>query len=357
LSKLTRRQALGNIPAVSIKKKNRVVLETQGRFKGQPKLTAYQGLVSIGADYVTVQDLVVRDSSSFGIVINGEKRLGGKLESYTDNIIQSTEVYHTVGGAIRGFKGSHRSIARNNIVKQCVWSTFDGVKPYKAHPGCIVFSKSDDTIIENNLLEDNWGEGIILNWGGTGAIIRKNIVTNTAYVGIYINGTSDVLIEDNIITNNLSTLRKSQLTSGGIAVHIEPNAWRHDSIGIVIKGNHIVNVKQCFYTGVFKKGVPLGRITGGVFTHNVCENVEGGIIFKSKPIRYKRSGHGTGWEIADNTFLSFQDMASRHTFRRCERADREFSRFHRNYWIKRPESESCQGKGDRYGSSLFTHPN
>lgn len=202
----------------------------------------------ITSDNVTIKDLSLGEVKNHGIQIHSEldadkalisnvrffdtkeqmlKGSGSKSDTYSDGcIVENCLFEFTKGSAYQYYTGGidvHKGngwIVRNNV--------FKGIQYPKGQltEGAIHFwNNSKGTLIENNTIT-GCDRGIMLGLDNSPhdkGIIRKNTITTTRDVGIYLCNATNSLVEDNRVT--LASDYKNAIE------------YRFDTKGTIIRGN------------------------------------------------------------------------------------------------------------------------
>jgi len=299
---------------------------------GNIPTSIHNGLIVIDGKYITIQNLKVKDSSGHGVQISGG--------SNTYNIVENTEIDHTVGASLFVFDGSDYATVRNNIISRCSWSDVDGFSVYGNHPACLGLRGSDYGLIEDNSLYDLHGEGIDLFDDANFNIVRGNLVAHAKNPHIYIDNAANNIIENNIILGK--GVDNSFGAGAGISVSIEDRPPMYSSVNNIIRNNIIVGVNKCFYAEIPSPAIVAGKTSSGMFIGNTCVVSQYGINFLGSQSRY------SDWEIANNIFWEIaSDLDG------CEIPSDPDLNLHHNYWPSISNSTQCNGIGDVVGPLNF----
>lgn len=169
----------------------------------------YASLVTVKAQRVRVENLRVEDSEGRAIWIT----------DVNDAEIVGNSIHNTYNAGIHFLK-SHRGLAENNFVTGAgVGNREDGV-PWGA---AIEIVQSDDTVVRNNTVSENLGEGINAHTGSARALIERNTVFAVHAVGIYLDTAPDATVRRNIVlgTTNSTYWRSGSTVGAGIALNNE----------------------------------------------------------------------------------------------------------------------------------------
>ncbi len=306
---------------------------TSAKSIGNVPATTFRGLVWVNSkNYVTIQNLMVKDSSGYGITISGDG---------LHNIIENNTVTHITGASIMAFKGSNYAVVRNNKISECHWSDKDGIKPveYGSHPACISIKNSSNVLVEGNELHHLEGEGIGFHVNSANGIIRGNKISNGRYAGIYLDGSPNVLIENNIILGNGGN---NVAPMSGISVAVERGSQDYDSTGNIIRNNLLAGVRQCFSTFLHQPAVNKKRKIGVKIIGNTCVGASDAVKM------YQTAIHYTKFEVANNIFWDIKNGASA-----CGSPTSSDISMHHNSWDTFPKNSNCNGTGDLYGNPVL----
>ncbi len=165
---------------------------------------------------------------------------------------------------------------------------------------CLSFSTN--VTIENNIFEDNEGNGILVP-SVTGAVIRNNIIRRNASqsfsAGIFINASTDIVIEGNTIENS----KTDGIFAPGVGnITIEGNdiignmysgvaLWGVNGVGNIVNNRIVGNVRNGLYMDSMNPATV--NIAGNVLANNGA----GGAYFRVAP-------NTVTFNIANNSFLA-----------------------------------------------------
>jgi len=145
-----------------------------------------------GSRIVTAIDVTNAQLDGFAIYSSGERKVGVYLSGGSVTISNNWILQCTDG--IQAFNGNS-SVIRNNLIEYN--GEAGGVLDY----GIICLHATP--LITNNLIRDNECCGIYVGWeDSAGTQVINNTVVNNAYNGIWCYISSDVVIKNNIFSNN-----------------------------------------------------------------------------------------------------------------------------------------------------------
>ena len=320
----------------------------------------YGALVTVpGTPYVTVQDLVVRDSAGYGILIDGIAagnvcRADNKAcEDYT--IVKDNLVSHLLSAGIVYQESRFGVVAGNEVEYQGLSATDSRGVGYGAAL-TVVRCDPCDLLVENNYMHDIRGE-TIGPFGVSNVLVRGNYLSNGTRSLIYFDGAADVVAEQNILAGGSYTdepglgdpekyrsppaffatalIKEPSTTSNGSAAN---SAERH-----IFRNNLISNFETCFRVGITGSG-DTDDLVSGEFVGNTCVGAGGKIATSSGVARAQTSSPGI--EVANNIFAATSGSPA------CDYPANSLTYFHHNYWVGSPSNPNCRkpGTGDIYGS-------
>jgi len=295
----------------------------------------YSGLIKISGSYITVENLHIKDSSGYGIVVDS-------AGSETDIIIDSNTIDHVVGGWVLSGNTSTRIQTSNNTMTEGAWAIVDGISPYGSHPGGISYSNTTKGLIENNDLTSCECEGIALWNASDNNTVRGNVIKNPRYLGVYIDDSSENVIEGNIVVGvGDGTVARTKKAFGS---SIEGRATNTSNIGNIFRNNLGVNTDRCFYTNVELEARNLGLYIADKFVYNTCVGNDTTIELGNAAAQY-----GATMEIANNIFWETSTGAAG-----CISPTSVNITMHHNSWYANPTDADCDGTGDVYGDPTLS---
>lgn len=184
---------------------------------------------------VAIRNLEVRNTMGSGITMN----------KYRDVAISNNHVHHTFFRAIGGYgynvllEGNQveygAQINRNNVM-------FYARQDHGGWPGVMqmggdyefrdLHSRSGNVIMRNNRIVNSWGEGIIN--GSDGGEIVGNTVANTYSVGIYLERSTGMRVEQNHVYANDALFHRPLAATPWVAASSTPDAARRALDGITL---------------------------------------------------------------------------------------------------------------------------
>ena len=299
----------------------------------------YDPLINVEANYVTIQDLFITQSAGVGIGISGFDHL--TVDNVRFHITASLAIFprDVKYLTVRNSEFSYTAIAS---------SRGDGLYDGGPHAISIQQSRPSYALVENNYFHELFGEAVNCRTS-TFCVIRGNRIANVKNTGIYIDNTSDAIVENNEIYG--TTFRAPSTTPGpawnsgstGIYVGLEPTSNPNfNTVRNVVRNNLIANVGDCISINVFPEREAAGWKTGGQIIGNTC------LAFSAKAVDMNDpEANVAGWEIANNIF----DLPNNGGASVCSSTVTSKMNFHHNAWGVAPTSEACRGPGDVVGPS------
>jgi len=221
----------------------------------------WKPLVWIREDYITVQDIKIINSSYSAIEVDN---------NWSYAVIQRLDMSHISHSAVIFEGGSSLNILRDSTMYQVVLSRVLGFST--GYGGCIkIASGSSQNLIENNTVSDCGGDGVNPYNNSNKNIIKGNYFLGIAKGGVYIDNSSDTIIEDNFIAGGTSGTYNWTRTDYGIKIGVEDiyTPINH-STGNVARNNFIANVRECFTTGAYPASIAAGKTAGFHILGNTC---------------------------------------------------------------------------------------
>ncbi len=241
----------------------------------------YSGLINVAASYVTLQDLFIAESAGVGISITGFDHL--TVDNVRIHISCVTLDFPQAGSSICTIKNNEFSYSA------IASSRGDGLYADGPHSISIQGSRPSYALVENNYFHELFGEAVNCRTS-TFCVIRGNRIANVKNTGIYIDNTSDAVVENNEIYGTTfsspATTPGSGWNSGsnGIYVGLEGTSSPNlDTVRNIIRNNLIANVNDCVRINVFPDREAAGWQTGGQIIGNTC------LAFSGRGGRDKRS--------------------------------------------------------------------
>jgi hypothetical protein len=169
----------------------------------------YSPMVLVTGDHVRVQDLAIVDSEGRGILFNST------ADSQAVNLVLS-RIYD---GAIR-FIDSRNGLAEGNSISDSNRAWPETGRDWSC---AISALRSSGTVIRNNRIERDFGEGINVFENSPDSLIEGNYIYAARAIGIYADASPNTTIRRNIVvgTTNRDYWRSSDTVGAGIAINNE----------------------------------------------------------------------------------------------------------------------------------------
>ncbi len=301
----------------------------------------YKALVTVSANYVTLQDLFVTESAGIGILINN-----GADHSTTDNV----KISATAAFAYWSDAGSQYSTLRNSDISYAGLSSKNADSRYGNRPHAVLFldTRPSYALLENTYIHESFSEGAQCRKSSF-CVFRGNRFSNLVNLSVYLDNASDVIVENNEFYGETLPSPPGVLGSGwgqntGISVAVEPSSNpNYNSVRNIVRNNLFANVSSCLNINVFPTLEAAGWQTGGKFVGNTC------LAFSTNAININDpEANIAGWEIANNIF----DRPNNRGASVCtQTVATPRVTFHHNAWSATPSAAECRGSGDVVGPS------
>lgn len=260
--------------AVSAAGTGDLILVRDGTYKGQVniwnggelgaelKIKAYPGehpvidgsgtplgtdLVVISASNVVFDGFEVKNSQRSGITVWSSENV-----TISDNIVHTTQQSGIwIGSDKLGISSGH--LIEGNAVFDTGLSNQD-LAASQGWPRAIGVDVSSDTIVRDNHVFENYGEGIGA-LSSTKIEISKNFVYDNYSVQIYLDNVQDVTASDNFIFHTFEEEFYRDGEPGiGILIANENTQYEMATSGLLIQGNTYAGVESAFYDGSYGWG-------------------------------------------------------------------------------------------------------
>ena len=258
---------------------------------------AYDGLINIKGDYVTVRDIKVQFSAGRGIALS---------KGYRNAIIENNTVYYTAGNSTILNRKTSENIVRNNDTSYCAaaWKNGDWIAVSKTWPTCNSAVNSHHNIFENNYIHESYGEGIVLLENSPYNIIRNNTLYAVRSANIYMDNSSNNIVENNMIIGDRDgefsrgSLGDGHRYGGGISVKVESYPTMYNSINNIVRNNLLVR-SLGLLMGLEPEAEAANKKVGVLFVNNTL--VETGTYIQ---LNDNGSFYSPNTEIANNIFIN-----------------------------------------------------
>jgi len=280
----------------------------------------YGGMVQVAANYVTVKNIRIENSSGIGINLARE---------FHHAIFENNEVDVTAGSSILLHRKTYSSIMRNNKMRKCGQGWKDKVMS-GTWPVCNGAIGSRNNIIENNTVTESYGEGIVaFASGADNNIIRGNTLVVVRTVGIYVDNGANNIVENNLVVGDSTEGNRGS----AFALNVEDYPAMKDATGNVFRNNLAANTGTCFWMGMEPDALSKGYKVGGSFIGNTCVGAD------------KSFGYGnTGSEVQN--FKVANNIFSGSTENFCKVPSTPNISFSNNLWEVKPSDTDCHSNND-----------
>lgn len=309
------------------------------------------GLVSVRSNYVTLENLLIRDSAGRGITANGKNLPNAELLGLKIARVEVRDTFFSAMILEQGIKFASVRDSEFTFFNWCEKNRREDLIEACANGGPwpmgvgIVRSKPSHSVFENNTIYAGAGEGLSC-YLCSHVAFRGNRVGNTHSATIYLNHANHVLVEHNLIWGNPANENaffRGGVSFDGIAISLEDLREKLAGGGSdnLIRNNLIVGNSTCIGSGVEQGSAEEGLSVGARVYGNTCVAQTG-----KRVVNLNLGDGGAGdWHLENNIFYSQQ----------VDTACRAYSgaRFDHNLWHSTPSDSSCRGPNDVVGDPKF----
>ena len=264
-------------------------------------------LLRLGGSYIVVNGLEVKNSASVGVGITGDH-----------NEIHNLNVHHSWYNGILVEGNGY-----DNLVEGCEvwWNVRQNEYGQMGTDGGWAFGLGNyrspgHTTFRNNLVYNNWGEGLSTSQTEH-TTIEDNVVYDNWAVNLYINNTPFTLVQRNLIYH---TGDHNFSRAPGIGCADEQHARSHH---LTIVNNLVLGGNRTFY---FWQDHPDSGLKHSLIAYNTFVNGHSGATFQIGPGNHENS------RIENNIFLQEDSLPI------ADVANDPGLRFSHNLWSKTPPS-------------------
>jgi hypothetical protein len=300
------------------------IIDGQHSIPGSPGVRSFNPLFSVNADYVTIQDLQIKNSNGTGLELRGNY-------NYAINLI--VEGNNEQGILVFG----GYSLVDNCDVFNNAHSNYGGVMSGSWAGGIMMCQGGHHSTVQHSRSWNNWGEGIS-SWSGDSGIsdyniIQDNISYNNYSNQLYFSNTQYSLAQRNIIYCTLDA--PTRAFNRGFEYGDEKSYHLNDSNTII--NNLIVG---CDYNFSWWGGMTGNGLKNSLIAYNTLVNARSRSNFRID------DGGGTGVHtnarIQNNIFLQEDSIPI------TDVTYVSAIRWSNNLWSKSPSS-AASGSGDIVG--------
>lgn len=327
------------------------VVIIDGGWDGKSMTKSWQTLLTIAAPGVTVDGLVVRNCPGRAVSVMASDTM--LINCVLENIYRGAIlVGDSSGDSIENVAIRH-NVFRNMSLS---WPIGDRGANGRTVNGSFNIQNVRNSVVEDNVLYDSYGEGINIGRGSDGVIVRSNRVLSTAHVLVYVNRAQRTIIEDNRlyhIPNPVYGGAKGDSMSAAIVIgdEIGPITVRHPaSERTVIRDNVVVN------TGVLLQVRNNANGYDTQLVDTVIENntlVAGPSTRQGVIIQANRHGRPHRDSVFRRNVIHFDHAQAGADI--GTHGQGSGVQFESNAWSSRPP-QSMQNTGDIYGDLMLVNP-
>jgi hypothetical protein len=339
-----------------------------GTFPIDTHSDAYDAPVFIyhSADYTTLQNIEVRFVRYRSMTVGSEYN-----KTLVGVIVDGVDVHDS--GDNPFWVGNLDSVARNNTfynLNTCKMQRSQAGATgsvaacnYAGWPGGLQIIRSNRVLVENNFVRDVFGEGINSYNDSRYVVIRGNTVGDVHSTGIYVDYSSQTVIENNIVimqsSNNVGYATSGGPSKGGIYVDFEHGSGAFGHSGNtqdqVIRNNLVVNAGLSLLNSMwpeavtadtgstrYQSGYYLGNTVVGATSRDMSQNE-----FRDIGTRL------LFWEARNNIGWSQGLGASACSWR--DHGAEDFTTY--NHWYTAQTDADCNSANDSTGAANLTVSN
>jgi parallel beta-helix repeat protein len=240
--------SVSNITITTENNENVIIDDNYGQVVGY-----WGALFKVTGSNNLIQNLEIKRSNYIGVLVSGANNVLDGIYSH-DNMENGILV-----------QGNY-NIVQNSVVSNNALSNKDGIMTRNSWSGGLNAARSPTgVILRNNIVSNNWGEGIS-SYEATFTTIEHNIVYDNWSTNIYISDTTDVLVDGNFIYNT------GILTNGSRrGIMMGDEKYSPSSTRITITNNIVYGVRKSLYwwQGYLGTGMNNVLIANNTFVNSV----------------------------------------------------------------------------------------
>lgn len=282
----------------------------------------YTGLVQVTANYVTVQNLRVENSSGSGIIL---------AKAFHHAVFEKNDVVGTAGSSILFSRKTYSNVMRNNTMSGCATAWKEGKWISKTWPICNGAVGSRDNIITKNYVTNSYGENIVaFDVGADNNVISDNTLVVVRAVGLYVDNGANNTVERNLVIGDSS---KGSNNGAAFALNVEDYPNMKDATGNIFRNNLAANTAVCFWVGTEPAARDRGYKVGADFVGNTCVGMDSSVKF------FPTVDQVDQIKVANNIFTNMVKND-------CNFPTTPKVTFHNNSWQVRPADSDCSSSSD-----------
>ncbi|MDK3157493.1 right-handed parallel beta-helix repeat-containing protein [Kamptonema cortianum] len=214
--------------------------------------------ITIGGSFITVSNLVVRNSRESGITFFADPGVTISNVAIVGNVVSNAYRSAIVTGNNADGTRTHSLLVEGNTVT--LYALHNQERSATDHWNNGIGIGSSNSVVRNNVVHRGYGEGIIL--AGIGNIAEENVVFDVYSAGIYLDGSVGGILRRNVI---YSTYDESFFVTNGFGngpasgIQVASELPADDprvflSSGNVIHDNFVIGGRSGFYYGDYMEG-------------------------------------------------------------------------------------------------------
>ncbi|MGO4495083.1 right-handed parallel beta-helix repeat-containing protein [Paenibacillus sp. 2RAB27] len=278
-------------------------------YNGQQFTLSWNPLMSITANYITIDGLALTQSYGAGMYAGNSG-----ATRYHDIIIRNSNIHENRGEAIQLENVDYFTLDGNRVWENANFGRFSRLSSEMNWPLIIMIRGSAYGTIKNNTIYDNWGEGVGFWYNTHDVVLEDNVIYDNYALEVYVDKAHDVIIQRNLIYNTGNAIYfRGGGPSMGIAIADEPfqnftAGYNRKIINNFLKGN---SKNFTYWNTGLATGTRLDNdiIAGNTFIDSTSTNIfiTGGANHVNTKIENNifRSNTGTLQNVDQNSGLIF----------------------------------------------------
>lgn len=253
--------------------------------------------ILIRGNYINVSGMEVRNSENSCIDVQGDY-------VNVDNMV----VHHcNQHGVI--FRGQYGTL-QNSEVYAASWANTNNPEDLN-HQSGIKVAEGENITISNNLIHENYGEGMSLR--GKTIHVSGNVVYDNYAVNVYIDNGSDVTIDGNYIygTENPVFYVEGRRQSCISVAEEYYEGWGSNLINLVVTNNIVVGCRVSFNYWGYVEGVEMPGLKGALIAHNIFwGSSDRAMQIVERPFNENIRVYNNVVQNSDNRFARFEGLTT-----------------------------------------------